>query len=127
MTIEVQDKILTFDFTPKTALLLDVEVGKWFGSAQNYVNSTVSYDFALWCALKSDDKGKKMDFPAFEDLANDIPEEQYKTLMLELTDVMGFFINIVMRNLKLSKEEKRDFREMWLSPFEKLKNSALAS
>lgn len=127
MTIEVKGKELIFDFTPKTAIRLEAEVNKWYGSVQNYVNSGVAYDFALWCALVPDADGKKVDFVEFEEIAEEIAEQEYKKLMVELTDVMGFFINIAMRNLNLTKEQKQQMRSMWLQPFEKLKESASAS
>lgn len=106
-----------FDFSAKTALRLEAQAKIYFGDLQTYLNSGVSYDFALWVALKPDEEGKKPEFEDFEATLEEMKSKDVEGLTKRLTDIMGFFITIVLRNMQLAKEKKQELRELWMRPF----------
>ncbi len=118
---------LEFDFSPNVALKLEAQAKIYFDDLQNYFNSGVKYDFALWVALKPDKDGNKPDFWKFEEIAENVPSEALEPLMMQLKDIMGFFIHIVVRNLQTTKEKKRELREIWMKPFLSLNPTASES
>lgn len=116
-----------FDFSPKVALKLEAQAKIWFGDLHSYLNSGVSYDFALWVALLPPIEGEKMDFEAFEDIIAEIDETEVEKCTLQLREIMGFFVKIALRNTTFSKEQKAELTQIWMAPFMNSNPTASAS